>query len=411
MRAAVKDGSLLLRKQRSLFNGAEAPIGLDEYQQFTTRTDRNERPGTEGLGFVLLGLFGEVGGLLSALKKKQRDKDAFVAYHDDVLEELGDSLWYFANAALRADLKLSSIAQRLPATLENWDYHGRAGAATFADLQRSDHSFAGPTASEAFEHRLLALAGMVGHLLADFSSGRIAANRDVLSADLVEIFRELVAAADRAEVSLEEAVRRNITKTLGRWPDEPDWGPLFDDAFPPEEQLPRRMTMVFRERLVRNKPFVIQQLNGVNIGSRLTDNRLEADDYRFHDVFHLAFAAVLGWSPTLRALLKLKRKSDPVADENEDGARACIIEEGISTWIFNHGVRNADFRTVNMLDYGLLKSVHELVRGYEVEARPLWQWERAILEGFRVFRALKQNRGGAVTIDLSARTIEFEALA
>jgi MazG C-terminal domain len=155
---------------------------------------------------------------------------------------------------------------------------------------------------------------------------------------------------------------------------------------------------------------VIQQLNGVNIGSRLTDNRLEPDDYRFHDVFHLAFAAVLGWSPTLRALLKLKRKSDPAVDENEDGARAGIIEEGISTWIFNHGVRNADFRNVNSLDYGLLKAVHELVRGYEVEARPLWQWELAILEGFRVFRALKQHRGGAVNIDLEMRTIEFEAL-
>jgi hypothetical protein len=71
---------------------SRGPIGLDKYQQFTTRTDRSDRPGMEGLGFVLLGLFGEVGSLLSTLKKKQRDKDAFVAYHDAVLEELGDSL-------------------------------------------------------------------------------------------------------------------------------------------------------------------------------------------------------------------------------------------------------------------------------------------------------------------------------
>ena len=42
----------------------------------------------------------------------------------------------------------------------------------------------------------------------------------------------------------------------------------------------------------------------------------------FHDVFHLAYAAVLGWSPTTRALLKIKRKSRPEIDENEDGARA-----------------------------------------------------------------------------------------
>jgi hypothetical protein len=280
---------------------------------------------------------------------------------------------------------------------------------TFADLQQSNRAFVGPIASDVVEHRLLAVAGKVGRLLEDWSSERIAANRDVLSADLVEIFRALLIAADDAEVSLDEAARRNVVKTLGRWPDRPDWGPLFDEDFPLEEQLPRQMTVVFIERIVGGRTYIVQQLNGVNIGSRLTDNRLEPDDYRFHDVFHLAFAAILGWSPTLRALLKLKRKSRPEIDEDEDGARAGIIEEGISTWIFNHGGRHADFRNVATLDYGLLKAVHELVRGYEVDARPLWQWERAILEGFRIFRELRHHRGGAVTIDLELRTIKFES--
>lgn len=402
-------GPSLLRRQGSLFGDAEAPLGLDEYQQFTTRTDRNGKPGTEGLGFVLLGLFGEVGGLLSALKKKQRDKDAFVAYHDVVLEELGDTLWYFANAALRAELPLSVIVQRTPAKLDDWDYRGRTGALTFVELQSPNQSFGGPTFTGVLEHRLLSLAGKVGRLMEDWSSGRIAANRDVLSADLVEIFRAILAATEDAEVSLDEAARRNISKTLGRWPDDPDWGPLFDVDYPVEEQLPRRLTMVFTERTVGGRSYVVQQLNGVNVGSRLTDNRLEPDDYRFHDVFHLAFAAILGWSPTLRALLKLKRKSRPEIDENEDGARASIVEEGISTWIFGHGHRNNDFRNAESLDYGLLKAVYELVRGYEVETRPLWQWERAILEGFRIFRELRYHRGGAVTIDLAKRSIEFEA--
>lgn len=404
----VTAGTALLRKQRPLFDAAEASVGLDEYQEFTKRTDRNPRTGADGLGFVLLGLFGEVGSLLSALKKKQRDKDAFVAYHDAVIEELGDSLWYLANTALRAGLTLSTIAQRAFATLDKWDYHGQAFAATFADLQQRARSFEGPIAGEIVEHGLLILAGKVGRLLEDWSSDRIAANRDVLSGDLVEIFRALLVAADDADVSLEEAAQRNIVKTLGRWPDQPDSGRLFDEEFPLEEQLPRHMTMVFTERSVGEKSYVVQQLNGVNVGSRLTDNRLEADDYRFHDVFHLAFAAILGWSPTLRALLKLKRKSRPEIDENEDGARAAIIEEGISTWIFNHGARNAHFRNAATLDYGLLKAVHELVRGYEVEGRSLWQWEHAILEGFRVFRELRCYRGGSVSIDLEQRTITFE---
>jgi hypothetical protein len=143
------DGTRLIRPQRLLFDDAEAPLGLNEYQQATTLTDRNDRAGIDGLGFVLL---------LSALKKKQRDKDAYVAYHDTVIEELGDVLWYFANAALRAGIDLSALAQRVTATLADWDYHGRSGPVTFADLQKALKDFAGPLASDAVQQRLLALA-------------------------------------------------------------------------------------------------------------------------------------------------------------------------------------------------------------------------------------------------------------
>ncbi len=396
-----------LRPQQSLFGDADRPIALDEYQEFSTRTDRSGRSGMDGLGFVLLGLFGEVGSLLSELKKKQRDKDAYLAYHDSVIEELGDALWYFANAASRAGLSLSIIAQRIPAKLENWDYHGRIGAATFADLQKRQLAFEGPLASGVVEQRLLALAGKVGSLIEDFSSGRLNANRDLLSADLVEVFRRLLVAADDADVSLDEAARRNVTKIFSRWPITLDYGPLFDEEFDTDEQLPRRIEMVFREKKVGGRTYVLVQCNGINVGDQLTDNRSEPDDYRFHDVFHLANAAILGWSPTLRALFKVKRKSRPSVDENEDGARARLIEEGVSAWIFNHGMRNQAYRSVSSLDYGLLKAVREFVKGYEVEARPLWQWERAILEGFRVFRELRQHRGGTVTADLNSRTLTY----
>ena len=403
----MSDPSELLREQHSLFPDIVACVGLDEYQEFTTQTDRNARQGIEGLDFVLLGLFGEVGSLLSELKKKQRDKESYLAYHDSVIEEFGDVLWYFSNASLRAGLHLSTIAQRISAKLSNWDYQGLVSARTFADLQKSKQAFAGPGSIEIFERRLLALAGKVGILVEDYSGGRITANRDILSADLVEIFRALLVAADGADVSLDEAARRNMVKTLGRWPTKIAWEPPFDEGFDPDEQLPRKMAMTFKERQSSLGKYVIQQLNGVNIGDRVTDNRRESDGYRFHDVFHLAYAAILGWSPTLRGLLKVKRKSRPDIDENEDGARACLIEEGISTWIFNHGVRNAGFRNVSSLDYSLLKAVRELVKGYEVEQRPLWQWERAILEGFRMFRELRKHHGGTVTADLVAHSLEF----
>src|SRR5580704_3407365 len=56
----VANEAQFLRPQASLFGDADLPVGLDEYQQFTAQADRSGRSGMEGLGFVLLGLFGEV---------------------------------------------------------------------------------------------------------------------------------------------------------------------------------------------------------------------------------------------------------------------------------------------------------------------------------------------------------------
>jgi NTP pyrophosphatase (non-canonical NTP hydrolase) len=404
------DAPVLMLHQGSLFNEGDVPLALNKYQQFTARTDKNEKSGINGLGFVLLGLFGEVGSLLSALKKKQRDKESFSSYHDEVIEELGDALWYFANAAFRAGIDLSDIAERARLSSADWTYRRKAGATSFIDLQQQDVPFGQPAAGEKVEASLLALAGQVGFLLSHWSSGEIRENGDQLAADLVEIFRSLLVAADDAQVSLDTAARQNVVKTFGRWPEQRAWEALFDCDFPEYEQLPRVMRVEFIERTHGASQQVVMRYNGVNLGSPVTDNRHEADDYRYHDVFHLAFAGILGWSPTLRALLRIKRKSNPAIDENEDGARASIIEEGISTWIFNHGLRHNAFKHMKSLDYTLLKAIRELVTGYEVERRPLWQWEHAILEGFRVFRKLREHRNGTVTIDLNQRTIIFERM-
>ena len=164
------------------------------------------------------------------------------------------------------------------------------------------------------------------------------------------------------------------------------------------------------ERKVKNRTYVFLRCNGINIGDRLTDNKLETDDYRFHDVFHVSYAAILGWSPVMRALFRVKRKSRPELDEAEDGARAILIEEGISTWVFNHATRLNYFENLESLDYGLLKAVRELVSGYEAERCPLWLWEEAILRGYQVFRQFRKYRSGTVIADLTKRTITFEKM-
>lgn len=392
--------------QAQLFDDVRDALQLDEYQDFTAMSDRSGLAGADGLGFVLLGLFGEVGSLLSALKKKKRDKDAFVAYDASVIEEFGDALWYLANAANRVGLKLSDLAGRVVANHVDWAYHGQPVVHTFAHLQ-STKSLAA-SAGREFERRLVELAAKAGGLLDSYASGRIENNRDRLAADLVEVFRALVRAADDADISLDIAARRNITKSEGRWPRKKIWGDSYDETFPEPERFPRRMVFDFSERTVNGNTFVVLEMNGVNVGDILTDNRPVEDDYRFHDIFHLAYAAVLGWSPTLRALLKRKRKSNLQVDRNEDGARAILIEEGISSWIFNHAARANFYGSTASLDFDLLKSVRDFVQGYEVESRPMWQWELAILEGYRVFRLLKAHRGGRVTADLDSHTLTYE---
>jgi len=384
------------------------PVTMSQYQKFTRQTDQNKKKGYAGLMLPFLGIYGEVGSLLSELKKKQRDADSYFGYAESVMEELGDVLWYFTNIADRAGLTVNIIAQRMSREIDDWDEVGHNHFGSFADIQ-SYREHSGPLSGEKVEQSAINLAAKVGSLLNDASAGRLKGNRDVLSAHLVEILRAIIQVADDADVSLQDAAERNLTKITSRWPAKRKYTPLFDEKYNVDEQLPRRIEMLIEEKVFDDRAFVIQKCNGIKVGDRLTDNKAEQDDYRFHDAFHLAYAAILGWSPVIRALFKLKRKSDPKVDENEDGARAILIEEGVATWIFNHGAKLNNFASIRGLDYHLLKAIKELVSGYEVQKCPLWMWEEAILEGFRVFRFLQKHRKGLVIADLKTRTITVES--
>jgi NTP pyrophosphatase (non-canonical NTP hydrolase) len=386
---------------------AEA-LDLDHYQTRAQLTDRNPKQGNAGIHFALLGLFGEVGGVLSELKKKQRDKDSYFAYRTSVTEEFGDALWYFANVASRANLKLAAIGQRAFRALGDWDSPAPNGMVCFEELQ-AGLELSDPLVNDAAEAGLIGLAGKVGRLLDDVALGRIDGNRDALSAHLVEIFRALIRAANDSGINLAECARKNLEKTSGRWATTVrEYGPLFDENEDPEEQLPRHIEMDIAERTSGKKTYVRLQCRGINIGDRLTDNKIEQDDYRFHDVFHLGYAAILGWSPVIRALFKVKRKSKPLIDETQDGARAVLIEEGVATWIFNHACRLNYFASISSLDYSLLKAIKELVTGYEVERLPLWQWEEAVLKGYEIFRFLREHRRGVVIADLRTHSLSFK---
>ena len=58
----------------------------------------------------------------------------------------------------------------------------------------------------------------------------------------------------------------------------------------------------------------------------------------------------------------------------------------------------------------ILKTVNEFVVGYEVSKCPLKLWERAILDGYTVFRQLKAAQGGWIVGNRENRTIHYEPL-
>ena len=146
------------------------------------------------------------------------------------------------------------------------------------------------------------------------------------------------------------------------------------------------------------------------IGDDLTDNSDSIDGYRFHDVFHLSYAAILGWSPVTRSNLKCKRKSNPSIDEVQDGGRAIAIEEGISALVFSYAEKHNFLEGVSILDDQLLKIINNMTSySLEVSKCSLHDWEKAILRGYEVWRQVNENQGGIVIVDLDERSLIYQS--
>lgn len=384
-----------------------SPLTVEGYAAQALMTDQRSDAGS--LTFPLLGLFGESGSLLTEVKKKQRDKASYRGYARAVVEELGDVLWYLTVVAARVGLPLSEVVIGTNLVID------RRSAPnvplTFADIQPAIMQL-NLEPSPEFERTLLQLAGKVGLLISDQECGRLTENPSVLTERLIAIMRSLVEAANQAGVTLECAAVGNLAKIFDRWPHSRIYPEPLDEKVDPEERLPRSLIVDVFERDVRGRKFVYQHCNGINIGDRLTDNATMADDYRFHDVLHFAYVAVLGWSPVVRTLLRVKRKSDPKIDEVEDGARAALIEEGVTNWIFGQAMELDLFAGLERgdLPFDLLKHVKQFVAGYEVEYRPSWLWEEAILAGYEAFRFLREHRRARIHIDMNNHRLGIDPL-
>lgn len=293
----------------------EPLMDLRSYQERAAKTDRNpavDMSDQKAVTIPLLGLASEAGELLGEYKKFLRDGDSHSLFRDRFAEELGDLLWYLANAATKFGLDLETVAAS------------------------------------------------------------------------------------------------NLAKCEQRWA-QPGLVQPLDEGFPDAERLPRQFQVDLNTvHDADGKPRMTAYYKGKPLGNDLTDNAYEKDGYRFHDVFHLAFAAVLGWSPIIRRLLGRNRKSNPVTDEVEDGGRAKAIEEGISALIFSYA------KSYNWLDgkasvgSELLRTIKSMTEHLEVARCSTGEWENAIVQGFAVWREVKRRGGGTVILDLDRRTLELK---
>jgi NTP pyrophosphatase (non-canonical NTP hydrolase) len=365
---------------------------LAHYLHQVAPTDMLSR---EDLQPILLGMFGEVGSVMTTAKKYHREGDAYVGYRHAVEEELGDVLWYFAALCRRLNIP----AEEIFAAADPWNSCGMLDETGDPDRPVSD--IATPLMVPELDPALLHLGESAAMLF------RSRTSENEVRAHLSEFAKTYMHVLRATRVAFADVVRTNIAKTRGRFV-APDYKelPTFDDAFPESERLPKHFEITIDERNSRS----YLRWNGVFIGDALTDSIADRDGYRFHDVFHFAHAAILNWSPTFRALIKQKRKSDSKADEGQDGGRAIVVEEGLTAWIFSRAKALNLFEGQKNLSFDLLKTVQQFVSGYEVEACPLSLWEIAILRGYDVFRQVRTHRGGIIVCDRNERTIEYAPL-
>lgn len=422
-----------------------------EYQAFVNESDQfKDRTRSERLDIALYGLAGEVGSVAAAIKKRiLGDKEAsWQNANEEIEEELGDALWYCFQLAeiLSVDREVSILAldiQNLRTELGAEDERAHRiervlTAERSAQFLEAAQNFLRDPSEITFDGYQV-----VAFLTARTSDATLVEvclavlwqlNAELLRQKLPEIERELnktlpdrnmndvlsaiiwhlSALASLYELKLNDIATRNVKKVAARR-NRGQRTPLHDRDYKPAEQLPRKLEIAF-VTLGNNRARMYCE--GRRLGDPLTDNSYEDDGYRYHDVMHLANAAVLGWSPVLRKLLDKKRRSDPKVNEVEDGARAQIVEEAVIKAIHAEGMRLARFGSEqaeqvrlfpnrNDISFRFLRLIRTFVSDLEAKDNLYWEWEDAIYIGHEMFNKLRLEGQGTITVDLENQSLAF----
>jgi len=259
---------------------------------------------------------------------------------------------------------------------------------------------------------LLGLAGEAGELLSEYKKHLRDGDshllfRERVSEELGDLLWYVANVAAKFGLKLDDVAHANLKKTRDRWVPQDAGSIEFDAEFEECERLPRRFEVELSEVNVKGRTKIRMRVNGKKVGDDLTDNADDPDGYRFHDVFHLGYVAVLGWSPVIRKLMKRKRKSNPQVDEVQDGGRAQVLDEGVAALVFDYAKEHRWLEGVTDLDYKLLRTIKGVTSLLEVRKRSIGDWQRAIIVGFDVWRQVLSSGGGRILVDQDTKSLTF----
>lgn len=424
-------------------------VSVQRTDQFSTKDDANPRE------IAIYGLASEIGSVVSAIKKQALQEGGALSSplaKKELQEELGDAIWYaFALARIEngetdQDILLSDIGhlkaeigvndargKRIRSVLppseveaffaeaEKFERNSRRKLSDYQNLAFRTARTHGSTLLSVCASVLTQLAAqLMRHLLPEVEIELNTQLKDrPMAVILGEVAWHLCAIASLYDINMDDVATANVEKARARRNDGRHT-PLHDDKWDAQEQFPRQFEVEFHSVSSDVSQMYWQ---GKELGHPLKDQHFEPDGYRFHDVMHLANAACLGWSPVLRDLMQIKRRSDQHTKDSEDGGRSAVVEELVVKLIHWEGSRRANelfpdlaaeerplFSDSEEVPFSMLKQVRELTIGHEVYANKYWEWEKAIREGYRVFEQLRLHKGGRVYVDLIERALKFEEI-
>lgn len=235
---------------------------------------------------------------------------------------------------------------------------------------------------------------------------------DRLKEELGDVLWYIASIATNNSLSLEEIVQINLQKTQERYLGvDMSAFPRLDEHY--IERFPDSFIVNFKESIsevgLPEVSMVWEKESGeeVELGDPLTDNSKIPNNYRYHDVFHLGHVAFLGWSPVLRQLMKLKRKSNSMILDAEDRGRPQVAEEAITLIVFNYAKGNNMLQMSDRLDTELLHTIRQLVVDLEVAMVSSFHWESTIINSYKVYHQLVKNKGGRVLVSTKDRLLRY----